>query len=228
MTAQEGTADSPKAPAGSARERAYGWLRDEIIKGSLEGGRFLDEQWVSRTVGVSRTPVREAFHRLAAERFIHLMPRKGAQVRSVTARELEEVYQARRLIEGNAARSLCEARHGAPGEMLALLEPMERAGAARDWFEVADLNRRFHQAMVSTAGNTVLTELYEGLHSRQQRVGLRAMRARPERVSTVDAEHRALVAALDASDADRAIAVLNEHLRPIPEVVSVLPGGTED
>ncbi|OEU86509.1 GntR family transcriptional regulator [Streptomyces abyssalis] len=226
MTTRDGATGSRK-PAGPARERVYDWLRDEIIKGSLEGGQFLDEQWVSRTVGVSRTPVREAFHRLAAEHFIQLMPRKGAQVRSVTARELEEVYQARRLIEGHAARSLCEARHGAPGGMTALLEPMERAGRERDWFEVAALNRQFHEVMVSTAGNSVITDLYEGLHSRQQRVGLRAMRARPERVGTVDAEHRALVAALDAFDAERALAVLDEHLRPVPEVVSVLPRGTD-
>jgi len=227
VTTRDGATRSPKA-AGPARERVYDWLRDEIIRGSLEGGQFLDEQWVSRTVGVSRTPVREAFHRLAAEHFILLMPRKGAQVRSVTARELEEVYQARRLIEGHAARSLCEAHHGAPEGMPALLEPMERAGAAHDWFEVASLNRQFHQIMVSTAGNSVITDLYEGLHSRQQRVGLRAMRARPERVGTVDAEHRALVAALDAFDAERAIAVLDEHLRPVPEVVSVLPRGADD
>jgi DNA-binding GntR family transcriptional regulator len=219
--------DGAERPAGPARERVYDWLRDEIIKGTLEGGQFLDEQWVSRTVGVSRTPVREAFHRLAAEHFIQLLPRKGAQVRSVTARELEEVYQARRLIEGQAARSLCEAEHGAPREMHDLLEPMERAGRAADWFDVARLNRRFHQAMVSTAGNSVITDLYEGLHSRQQRVGLRAMRARPERAGTVDAEHRALVAALDAHDAERAIAVLDAHLRPVPEVVSVLPRDNE-
>ena len=103
------TAD-PSAAQGPARDRVYVWLRDEIIRGSIEGGRFLDELWVSGTMGVSRTPVREAFHRLAAEKFITLLPRKGAQVRTVTARELEEVYQSRQLIEGHAVTVLCAPR----------------------------------------------------------------------------------------------------------------------
>ncbi|WP_231645027.1 GntR family transcriptional regulator [Sciscionella sediminilitoris] len=207
-----------------ARERVYEWLRDAIIKGTLDGGQFLDEQWVSGETGVSRTPVREAFHRLHAERFITLLPRKGAQVRTVTARELEEVYQSRRLIEGHAISTLCAAGAGAPREMAELIDPMEEAEQAQDWFQVSSLDRTFHRSMVAAAGNTVLTELYDTLRSRQQRVAVRAMRARPERLSVIDAEHRALVAALDANDEAEAVRVLTEHLKPVPEVVSVLPG----
>jgi len=118
----------------------YAWLRDAIISGEIEGGRFLDEQWVSGIVGVSRTPVREAFHRLAAERFISLLPRKGAQVRTVTARELEEVYQTRRLIEGHAITALCTTRTAPPEQMTELLDLMERAGEARDWLEASGLD----------------------------------------------------------------------------------------
>ncbi|WP_033287911.1 GntR family transcriptional regulator [Amycolatopsis jejuensis] len=210
---------------GPARERVYAWLRDGIIAGELEGGRFLDEQWVSGVVGVSRTPVREAFHRLEAERFISLLPRKGAQVRTVTARELEEVYQSRRLIEGHAIAEVCAAGRGAPPEMPGLIEEMEAAEAARDWFAVSGLDRRFHRAIVNAAGNSVLTELYDTLRSRQQRVAVRAMEARPERLPTIDAEHRALVAALEASDAEEALRVLNVHLRPVSEVVSELDRG---
>src|SRR5882762_11343264 len=101
---------TPAKWEGPARDQVYAWLRDAIITGEIEGGRFLDEHWVSGMVGVSRTPVREAFHRLAAERFISLLPRKGAQDRMVTARELEEVYQTRRLIEGHAITALCTTR----------------------------------------------------------------------------------------------------------------------
>ena len=130
------------AASGPARERVYEWLRDEIIRGSLEGGRFLDEQWVSGTVGVSRTPVREAFHRLAAERFITLLPRKGAQVRMVTGRELEEVYQTRMLIEGHAVQVICQRELGAPEQMSELIEPMEAAAAERDPQRDRDVPRR--------------------------------------------------------------------------------------
>jgi DNA-binding GntR family transcriptional regulator len=210
---------------GPARERVYAWLRDGIISGELEGGRFLDEHWVSGVVGVSRTPVREAFHRLEAERFISLLPRKGAQVRTVTARELEEVYQSRRLIEGHAITAVCAARQGAPAEMPGLIEEMARAGQARDWFGVSGADRRFHRAIVNAAGNTVLTELYDTLRSRQQRVAVRALEARPERQPLIETEHRGLVAALDAHDAAEGLRILDRHLRPVSEVVSALDRG---
>ena len=215
----------PVEGGGPARDRVYAWLRDGIISGALEGGRFLDELWVSGVVGVSRTPVREAFHRLEAERFISLLPRKGAQVRTVTARELEEVYQSRRLIEGHALGEVCAARAGAPAEMAGLIEEMDRAGKDRDWFAVSGLDRRFHRAIVNAAGNSVLTELYDTLRSRQQRVAVRALEARPERLSIIDAEHRQLVAAIDAHEPATALRLLNEHLRPVSEVVSALERG---
>jgi DNA-binding GntR family transcriptional regulator len=208
---------------GPARERVYTWLRDGIISGALEGGRFLDEMWVSGEIGVSRTPVREAFHRLAAERFISLLPRKGAQVRTVTARELEEVYQSRRLIEGHAIAALCANHAGAPAELPELIEAMVNAGNERDWFAVSGFDRRFHRAIVNAAGNSVLTELYDTLRSRQQRVTVRALEARPERLTVINEEHRELVAALNAHDAKEASRLLEEHLRPVSEVMSVLP-----
>jgi DNA-binding GntR family transcriptional regulator len=201
----------------------YAWLRDAIISGEIEGGRFLDEHWVSGIVGVSRTPVREAFHRLAAERFISLLPRKGAQVRTVTARELEEVYQTRRLIEGHAIAALCTTRTAPPEQMIELLDLMESAGEARDWLEVSGLDRTFHHTMVSAAGNSVLAELYDSLRSRQQRVAVRALIARPERLTVINSEHRALVAALTRHDEAGAVRILHQHLRPIPEVISALP-----
>ncbi len=210
-------------PSGPARERVYAWLRDGIISGEIEGGRFLDEQWVCGVTGVSRTPVREAFHQLAAERFISLLPRKGAQVRTVTARELEEVYESRRLIEGHALAVLCSRGDGAPPEMVELMDEMERAGRARDWFAVSGFDRRFHLAIVTAAGNSVLTELYGSLRSRQQRVAVRALEARPERLTVINAEHRALFAALDRCDEPEATAILHRHLRPVPEIVSALP-----
>ncbi|MGE0214955.1 GntR family transcriptional regulator [Mycolicibacterium sp.] len=206
----------------SARDRVYEWVRDEIIKGALPAGRFLDEVWISELVGTSRTPVREAFHRLNSEKFIDLLPRRGAQVRRVTARELEEVYASRRLIEGHAARAICRAGAGAPGPLDGLAGAMEQAGQEADWFTVARLDREFHRTIVDAHGNSVLAELYDGLRSRQQRVAVRALQICPQRVPEIDRQHRAIIAALAANDEDAVAALLDEHLRPIPEIVSAL------
>jgi len=205
-----------------ARDRVYQWVRDEIIRGTLPAGRFLDEVWVSELVGTSRTPVREAFHRLNSERFIDLLPRRGAQVRSVTSRELEEVYTSRRLIEGHAARALCLDGSGAPEALDALATQMEDAGRQQDWFAVARLDRAFHRSIVDAHGNSVLTELYDALQSRQQRVAVRALQIRPQRVPEIDRQHRAIIDALAHNDVDGVAALLDEHLRPIPEITAAL------
>ncbi|UOZ04286.1 FCD domain-containing protein [Amycolatopsis sp. WQ 127309] len=73
---------------------------------------------------------------------------------------------------------------------------------------------------VNAAGNTVPTESYDTLRSRRQRAAVRVLEARPERPPVVDAEHRALVAALDRHDAEEALDVLDRHLPPVSEVVS--------
>lgn len=206
----------------SARDRVYQWVRDEIIKGTLPPGRFLDEVWVSELVGTSRTPVREAFHRLNSEKFIDLLPRRGAQVRSVTSRELEEVYASRRLIEGHSARELCLSESGAPQPLDGLAQRMEDAGQEQDWFSVARLDRAFHRAIVDAHGNSILTELYDALRSRQQRVAVRALQIRPQRVPEIDRQHRAIIDALARNDVDGVAVLLDEHLRPIPEITAAL------
>ncbi|AQT82589.1 GntR family transcriptional regulator [Mycolicibacterium litorale] len=208
--------------AQSARDRVYEWVRDEIIKGTLPAGRFLDEVWISELVGTSRTPVREAFHRLNSERFIDLLPRRGAQVRNVTARELEEMYASRRLIEGHAARELCLAGAGAPASLDELASAMEEAGRQQDWFTVARLDRKFHRSIVDAHGNSILTELYDALRSRQQRVAVRALQIRPQRVPEIDRQHRAITAALARNDVAGVAALLDEHLRPVPEITAAL------
>ncbi|QIZ37377.1 GntR family transcriptional regulator [Saccharopolyspora sp. ASAGF58] len=205
-----------------AAGRVYDWLRDGILTGRLAEGTFLDEVWVAESVGTSRTPVREAFHRLHAERFIDLLPRKGAQVHVVTARELDEVNATRMLIERHAGSALCADRVGAPLEMHELLDLMEEAERALDWLQAVQLNWRFHRSMVSAHGNVVLTEMYDTLQARQQRVGLRALESSPARVPVIDGQHRGIVRALDDHDSDRLQRLLGEHLMPVPEVTAVL------
>ncbi|MDQ8708089.1 GntR family transcriptional regulator [Streptomyces sp. LHD-70] len=221
MTADvSGEVEAPRRR--SASDRAYDWLREGIITGKLAEGTFLDEVKVAESVGTSRTPVREAFHRLSAERFIDLMPRKGAQVHVVTVRELEEVNASRLVIEGHAGRALCAAEAGAPPEMRDLVALMEEAERALDWVRAVQLNWRFHRAIVSAHGNAVLTEMYDTLQARQQRVGLRALESSSARVPIIDEQHRAIVDALDSHDSARLQDLLSQHLASAPEVREAL------
>lgn len=206
-----------------ARERVYAYVREQILRGAILGGSFVEEEAISRVMGVSRTPVREAFHRLAAEKFIDLLPRRGALVRQVTAQELADLYETRRMIEGYAIARICREKIPAIDQMRPILNELDHA-AEQDHFPRVELNRAFHFAMVAAVGNEVLSELYQSLGSRQQRVAMRAIAVSPDRIARIREEHHALMAALTAYDEAEARAVLDRHLFPVLGVVSRLPG----
>ncbi|WP_226577603.1 GntR family transcriptional regulator [Acuticoccus sediminis] len=213
----------PEKPAMTARAKAYDYVLDRIIRGEFPGGEFIEEEWISTAAGVSRTPVREAFHKLESERFLELLPRRGARVRQVTAQEMLDVYEARRLIEGFAARRICEARTGAPPEMKRLAAEMRTLGSA-DLRRHVDLDRDYHVALVEGSRNGVLMDVLDALRARQQQVAYAALNADPSRLETILAEHEAMVEALDRHDGDGVVELLNRHLRPIQHVIDRLPG----
>ena len=216
--------DPPPEKPLSARTKAYEFVLDHIIRGDFRGGDFIEEEVVSAAAGVSRTPVREAFHRLESERFLELLPRRGARVRQVTAQEMLQVYEARRLVEGFAARRICEAGRGAPPAMKRLAAEM-RALGDRDLRAHVDLDRDYHRALVEGSRNDVLAEVLQGLRGRQQHVAFAVLNADPSRLETILSEHEAMVAALDRHDADGVVALLNRHLQPVQHVVDRLPSG---
>jgi DNA-binding GntR family transcriptional regulator len=205
-----------------ARERVYQYVREGILQGDLADGTFLEEEHVSLAVGVSRTPVREAFQQLHSERLIDLLPRRGAMVRAVTVQELLEVYETRLMIETHAAQRLCGARRPPPKAMVDALAEMRHLPGESSVAHVR-LNSIYHRALVAGAGNGVVTQLYDSLNSRQERVAITSTSIDPSRQRVILEEHIALVAALEAHDAGAAMAILTQHLRPIHEIVARLP-----
>lgn len=217
---QDGRADDTAAPA---RERVYSYVCEQILKGHFPGGSFIEEEQISSAVSVSRTPVREAFHRLEAEKFIDLLPRRGALVRQVTASELADLYESRRVIEGYAIARICQDKLPLSDEMATLLERM-RSPDEPDHYEHVLLDRLFHRSLVAASGNAVLAELYDSLRSRQLRVAMTALSLNPQRIHRIMTEHQQLLKALLAHDENGARTVIDQHLRPVVEVVSRLPG----
>ncbi|MGB3355003.1 MAG: GntR family transcriptional regulator [Mycobacterium sp.] len=203
----------------SASQRAYGWIRDAILSGEFAEGEFIDEVALAARVSTSRTPVREALQRLQVERYVDLLPRRGAQVRVVTALEMREIYQARFVLESDALRTICQRQAGVPDSARALVGKMEQAGQSHDWNGFAQLDQMFHAEIVRHRRNAVIAELYDSLQPRQVRLGTRTLVEAPARLTTIEHEHRELIAALDRHDADASVEVLRRHLREIPELV---------
>ncbi|TFV60273.1 GntR family transcriptional regulator [Mycobacterium sp. PS03-16] len=208
----------------SAGQRAYTWIRDAILKGEFAEGEFIDEVALAARVGTSRTPVREALQRLQVERYVDLVPRRGAQVRVVTAVEMREIYQARFVLESDALRTICQRQAGVPESARALVADMEDAGRAHDWNRFSQLDQLFHSELVRHQRNAVIAELYDSLQPRQVRLGTRTLTEAPSRLAIIEHEHRDLIEAIDRHDVEASVEVLRRHLREIPELVDAFSG----
>lgn len=214
----------PGKSGGRARERVCNFVRAGILRGDFPAGQFLEEAVVGRATGVSRTPVREAFHRLEAERYLDLHPRRGARVRQVTAREMLELYETRRLLEGFAAAKICHEGQALSAELQQLVVAMRDVGD-QDLARHVEMDRLLHRSIVAAARNDLMLEIYDQLRARQECVALTALHADPSRLGTILDEHEALVEHLEARDATAATRLLNCHLQPIGHVIAQLPGG---
>lgn len=217
--AGQGPIPPPRRPA---RERVYDYVRQGILHGRLAAGTFLEEEQVSAVVGVSRTPVREAFQQLQGERLLELLPRRGAMIRLVTAQELVEILETRLMIEAHAVRVLCRGRLPLPHAMEAALAQMRRQPDS-DIPSHVQLNTAFHAALVEAGGNGVIAALYRSITFQQERVAMTSVRIDPGRRKAILHEHERLAAALAAHDEAAAVAVLGRHLRPVEDILAQLP-----
>jgi DNA-binding GntR family transcriptional regulator len=203
----------------SAADRAYAYVRGEIMARRMAGNDLVSEGQVADAVGVSRTPVREALLRLQAEGLLRLLPKRGALVLPVTAAEMADVLETRRLVETFAARKIVT--DGAVGSLVAALnrhiDDMRSAAKRRDTAAYVEADRAFHLEMVAAAGNEILTSLYRSLRDRQLRMGvvnLLADEGAPDttRMRNSADEHERITEAI-ASRSVRAVdAAINEHL----------------
>jgi DNA-binding GntR family transcriptional regulator len=201
--------------AALASERVYDDLKERIILGEIPGNALLSEGEVAQRLGVSRTPVREAFLRLQTEGWMHLYPKRGALVEGVDQHEGTEILEARRLIEVWAARRICATPtlcERVVDELDRALDEQEHAlteTAPLPAFLDADLH--FHQLLVERAGNRILTAVAHQLADRQRRMTALAVSAGADRPRRVLTQHRALLETLRTGDADAFAAALDRH-----------------
>ncbi|MEU9142552.1 GntR family transcriptional regulator [Streptomyces sp. NPDC048349] len=202
----------PASAPAPAADRVYRHIKQGVLDRRYEGGTLLTEGEVAEAVGVSRTPVREALLRLETEGLIRLYPKKGALVLPVSAQEIADVVETRLLVEEFTVRRAVPA----PAVLLERLEELVRAQERHaddgDLAAFAALDRCFHAEIVRHAGNQILSRLYDQLRDRQLRMGVAVMHAHPDRVAQNLVEHREVLSALRAGDADRAAACVRAHL----------------
>ncbi len=217
MTPAPETAEHELLPRGrSAAERAYDYVKARLLDGRFPGGTLLSENDIASRLGVSRTPVRQSFVQLEAEELLELYPKRGALVVPISAREADDVLEARLLIEQHAVRRV-EPHAALLDELRAAIAEQE-ATIDDDAKGFGFADRRFHHAIVEAAGNALLTRQYEQLRDRHQRIAATAVVSDPARWGRFISEHRAILAALEAGDSDAAAELMGAHLQGAHEI----------
>lgn len=197
----------------SATQRVYDHVKVGILDSTYSAGVLLTEGSVSERVGVSRTPVREALLRLEAEGLVRLYPKKGALVVPVSAKEADDVLEARALVERYSAPRAWAHRGELVRDLDPLLTMMREHRDADDVVAFNQVDRAFHERIVTAAGNEVLARLYRSLRERQLCISTEVMRVSGARMDHALDEHQRLVGHLRDGDEDAFLALTDAHLQ---------------
>jgi DNA-binding GntR family transcriptional regulator len=198
---------------GSAAARAYDFAKWAILNAVYQGGDVITEVGLGHELGMSRTPVREALLRLEAEGLVHLQPRRGAVVTEFSMHDVEDVLEARVLVENHtAARSFANR-----GELLPKVEDahasMVKSCREQDTAAFTTYDRVFHELVVDAADNAVLSSIYRTLRERQTLFTSSLVRGRADRMEAGIAEHERVLETLRGDDEAAFCRVVNEHLQ---------------
>lgn len=192
-------------------ELAVDRLRRDILSGRTDPGERLVEEQLTRRLGISRAPLREAMRLLAEQGLVEHIPRRGARVATLSDSDVRELYEVRDVLERHAVSTMPPAPDLA--RLRVALDTIRKATEADDRLELANAHRRFHAEVVALSGNRQLTGLYESILVRIQLYMAVNMRREAETAAPADGvvRHERLFAAIESDDHSEILAVLGAH-----------------
>lgn len=199
-----------QSPAVTASERIYTALRQRIMRCEIAPGATLDASEIAQQYEVSKTPVRDAMQRLAADGLVTILPRSGYRVAPITFQAVHEILDLRAAIGPHAARQA--ARYATPEDVAELRNIVREYARPLDVGAMQQVARRFHVAIARCSRNRRLMALSESLFDELERL-LRFAIDFTVKAGEHSDEHTALVDAIEAGDGERAAAIEAEHIR---------------
>lgn len=176
-------------------------IRSAILEGILTAGTRIDQNQLAKDLNVSLVPVREALKKLESEGFVQIIPRRGAFVTNTSIKDMEDLYFARSILEGQAGY------HAAPKLSESQLRQLDylhqRMGEAleqHDYAEFTHLNREFHFIIYDAAGSSYVSNMIASLWDLAERYRYRYVFFR-DQTAVIQAEHKAILEACHAHDA---------------------------
>jgi DNA-binding GntR family transcriptional regulator len=194
-------------------------LREMIIEGEFPAGTRLNERALGERLGVSRTPLREAFRLLSAEGLVQIQPNRGAQVVELSEQDIRESFEVMSSLEALSGELACRRITDAEvAEIRALTYEMLACHARRDLPAYYRLNRAIHERINQAADNRLLGQVYATLNLRIQNLRFR-LNFDHDQWDTAAREHAEMVEALAARDSARMATIMRRHLKHKGEAV---------
>lgn len=222
MTEALAPADLPRSA--STAQQVHDWLYRRVLQGDLLPGARLSESEIAAQVGLSRQPVREAFIRLASGGLAEIRPQRGTFIGRISMQAVLSARLIREAVESDLARMAAAARPDLT-PLHAQIAAQEAANAAGDVPAFIEADDRFHAAIAEAAGQPCVWQDLDRLKAQMNRLRHLSMRAF-DRGATI-AQHRAMLAALEAGDPDAAEAATRLHLRQmldeLPQMAAAHP-----
>lgn len=199
-------------PSPSLRDAAYEAIKHRIITCVFKPGDYINEAYVSGTIGIGRTPVHQAIDRLMQDGLLEVIPRKGIIVKPISLDEVVQITEVRRINEPHGARLASE--RADQNDIATLSDILRRADAWTDVRNIEQmmlLDREFHTTLAKVARNAVLAAILQNLHERSLRFWFISL-AVNEHQRDVQQEHRAIFDAIQRHDAAGASAAMTAHI----------------
>jgi DNA-binding GntR family transcriptional regulator len=192
--------------ASSLADRAYVAIRDLIVSLELSPGSLIDERRLVESLGIGRTPVREALRRLAQEQLVEVFPRRGMFVTGVDVRDLARISEVRAVLEPEAARFAAERATDEERDELASLGDRIKRGA-----DLMALDERIHRAIYAAAHNHLLEKTLGEYYVLALRIWMIALDRAQGLEEAVEA-HRGLIHEIVVGNGERAAGIMRAHV----------------
>lgn len=205
----------------SLRGRVYKSIREDILSGRYEQNTELKEAAIGAELGVSRTPVREALRQLELEGLVNIIPNRGAYVNMITAKDVQDIYVIRSMLEGLCARWATEC---ITSEQLDDLEETlclsEYHTKKENYEKLYELDSLFHEQLYQASGSRILNHVLSDFHDYVKQVRKATIASETRSVKSTE-EHRAIFEAIRLRDADQAEELAKQHVKRTIESIQV-------
>ncbi|MFC4273756.1 GntR family transcriptional regulator [Achromobacter aloeverae] len=208
------------APSDSIVDRAYERIKVMAVSYRFKPGERINEPALARHLGISRTPLREALHRLNTEGLLTSSPGKGFFCRALDAREIYSLYEMRKILETGAVRlAVARASDADIAELADFLERAKPGSSSLSTPALAELDEAFHQRVMALSGNAEMQQVLRNINERIRFVRWIDIELADQRRG-VPHDHDAVIAALRSRDADACATVLEKHIDRRQEQIS--------